>query len=853
MPQTINGIGTSYYGKKNLETDIGTCESCGHQGELHSYETGYYFVFLYIPIIPLGRKQIFDFCPRCSRHRVMPVEEWKVLKQQVIDESTAKLAENMDDPEAAVSHLQTLTAFHQVEEARELTGAIEGTHGGDVDVQLFLGSWHDIYGNSQDADRCFERAFQLDPKHPGCIRAHGVGLIEKGQIDEAKTVLQPLEPPSPDYDPAVFFMLASGYQEKKDHAGAMEVFQLIADTTPQFKKEKWFRQPVQASEKMLGKSGGESILPRHSILKSKALWAVAIAALLLIGLFWWNRHLANHQKIFVVNANSCPIEVVVDDGEPIHMSSRSHAQFTLPEGTHTVKVLKPKQLAESTFTLSKGWFERFFSKKTYVLDPTETAIVYVQTTTYVRKPAKPTTPDRFTYKAGQLLHEANGIDYPFERFPHEIEMESQTIERQRIDFLEPAPDILEAPELNLSVEDVDKIFRRCIKLQPDNLDYLKEYFRFSLNHQRVQKYVALLKEHHKYRPVEIQIHRLYQQQVAVSGEKTTEQLKDDYDKLIEQEKDNPDLLYLRGRLESDTKKVDVYSERALKLDPNHAFSLFSKAFCFHTRGEFQDAKRVMDRVIKSHPNDEFFKNFYRDVVLAAGTDREIDAVNGRNEQRTPNKFLEGYSRNAEALMARGDARNARVRFERIMASLGTYEEKTALAIARAHWAVLNRDEENFSFPQGPVDQKSRDYINYQLNLRVDSKKAADSLKKFLKGYSQLGEAQVLIAAALKMDGHDKQAEEFIDALKSKETFTEAEEIELIQLLDESRKRKIDVDEIRKLSVSIKLKRCYALATLVFSQQPNPELLKFARDINYDFAFPHHFIEDTLKKVEKRNR
>ena len=76
MPTTINGIGTSYYGKKNLEADLGTCEWCGHQGELLNYETGYYFVVLFIPLIPLGRKQILNYCPSCSRHRVMAVAEW---------------------------------------------------------------------------------------------------------------------------------------------------------------------------------------------------------------------------------------------------------------------------------------------------------------------------------------------------------------------------------------------------------------------------------------------------------------------------------------------------------------------------------------------------------------------------------------------------------------------------------------------------------------------------------------------------------------------------------------------------------------------------------------------------------
>ena len=52
MPTTINGVGTHYYGKRNLEKEQARCEYCRAQVELQSYETGLYFVF---------------FTSRCSR------------------------------------------------------------------------------------------------------------------------------------------------------------------------------------------------------------------------------------------------------------------------------------------------------------------------------------------------------------------------------------------------------------------------------------------------------------------------------------------------------------------------------------------------------------------------------------------------------------------------------------------------------------------------------------------------------------------------------------------------------------------------------------------------------------------
>ena len=39
MPLTVNGIGTTYYGKKNAQTRQGECYACHRQTTLTSYDT----------------------------------------------------------------------------------------------------------------------------------------------------------------------------------------------------------------------------------------------------------------------------------------------------------------------------------------------------------------------------------------------------------------------------------------------------------------------------------------------------------------------------------------------------------------------------------------------------------------------------------------------------------------------------------------------------------------------------------------------------------------------------------------------------------------------------------------------
>jgi hypothetical protein len=69
MPALYNGIGTWYHGKSNVFRDYGQCDSCGREVILSSYDTTLYFVVIFVPLIPLGKKRVIWQCPVCKKHR----------------------------------------------------------------------------------------------------------------------------------------------------------------------------------------------------------------------------------------------------------------------------------------------------------------------------------------------------------------------------------------------------------------------------------------------------------------------------------------------------------------------------------------------------------------------------------------------------------------------------------------------------------------------------------------------------------------------------------------------------------------------------------------------------------------
>lgn len=263
MPTTINGIGTQYYGKKNPRVYDGFCEACKREAKLTDYETGYYFVVLFIPIIPLGKKQILGDCSICRRHRVMPLKQWEQLREETLQSGLDDLAANMDDPNRAIELLQRMTMFNQMDEAMELAAATTKQHADDFDTQLAIGSWYERQGKSDLADQCFAHAIEIDPQNPSSKRIQAVEAIQKGKPREAAEHLATLRESPQHYDPALFFMLAGSYQTAGDHEQALQEYQELLEKHPAFGKDKSFRKAVKVSEKHLATP--TSILPKKGM------------------------------------------------------------------------------------------------------------------------------------------------------------------------------------------------------------------------------------------------------------------------------------------------------------------------------------------------------------------------------------------------------------------------------------------------------------------------------------------------------------------------------------------------------------------------------------------------------------
>jgi len=257
MPLTVNGIGTHYYGKKNKVVRTGECHSCHKRMPLESYDVGHYLVVLYVPVIPLGRRQVIDCCPACSAHQAVSLKKYVAARDLAIDEATENLAASPDEPGSSVGLLQTLTAFHQIEEATDLASAMESQHDSNADLQYLLAAWYEMQGLKTESERCLERSWQLEPERLEFRRGMALVFAEQGNLNRARELAAAFLPETEEFDPALFLQLGQYAIGNSKHADGLEFLQ-FANHDSSLDFEANYRTQVETCEEALGKK--DSIL-----------------------------------------------------------------------------------------------------------------------------------------------------------------------------------------------------------------------------------------------------------------------------------------------------------------------------------------------------------------------------------------------------------------------------------------------------------------------------------------------------------------------------------------------------------------------------------------------------------------
>src|SRR5688500_4409933 len=160
MPPAVNGCGTWYYGKKNVQQYQGVCRTCKNHTTLKSYDTRLYVVVFRIPIIPLARRRIIEECAACTYHGAMPLADWQRAQKRAEETITAWNAKPADT-ELAKESLGAVAGYRNLPAFLELAPQIEKHLANDAKILCMVGASYESFGRISDAERLYRAAYEV--------------------------------------------------------------------------------------------------------------------------------------------------------------------------------------------------------------------------------------------------------------------------------------------------------------------------------------------------------------------------------------------------------------------------------------------------------------------------------------------------------------------------------------------------------------------------------------------------------------------------------------------------------------------------------------------------------------------
>ncbi len=842
MPTRINGIGTGYYGKSNRQSFEGVCEHCHRSVILQNYETRLWFSIFYLPVIPLDRKQILSHCSSCTWHRAMPFAEWERNRQESIGQSEAKWTENQEDPDAALELHATLVAFQKQDEANALAELLLETFGNVSRVQYYFGCWYERLGRGIAAEECFAKALELDPASLPAKRAVAIGHIEKGRLDEARQLLVDFVPPKPAFEPQLFFMLAKGHQRQGEHEQALALFEMLTKAAPKISGEKDFRKAVRQSEKALGAEA--SLVPRDPIYRS-ALFKWAVAALLLAGVVGGsNLYIETHRTLHVVNGLQAPLVIQLDGDASVEINPEGRKAISVAEGSHRVVVMQPPGYAAPVdLVVRSGWFDRFFSSPIFVVDPTRSAVLAWESAVYRDRPAH--APAAFDgsrhWHVGQAFTSYPDIDLAFEEFPAQLRADKhkQAVTKTRMALLRIAPIealAVAAAEPNRQ-SDLLAFAESHLRFDPADKMLLGFYPSLASQWQATDRCRNFLTTRLAERPLLVEWHRSYQETPLF--QQLEDELIKEYDRYLEAEPGNSNLLYLRGRIEADDRLADDYYQRATAADPKNPYPWYAQGYRLRVAGDFSGARKALDEAARLNPADPMVAHGLAEVQFALAEFDPLEREFRSQLEKTP-LHISLQQQLLEALIAAGkndqaDAAHEAYAQKAAQASGDTYQLGLQSQI-HLHY-LRGRFDEFRALGRQLKDPQSAAQAEFEAGLELGQVENL-SAAAFAAG-SQRGLQELLLGVAWSGRGDLVQA-------------SAARERAIAALAMGNRAERLAAEYLKsgpalaagtaeRLTMEPELKAVVLVALAEVCPDQKASLLTLAEKLNYRRSFPFHFL------------
>jgi tetratricopeptide (TPR) repeat protein len=837
MPQTINGIGTWYYGSKNQHARDDTCRNCGAHTSLRSYDTTKFFVLVYIPLIPLGRFRVVDQCAACTQHYAVPLKEWEEQRDEELSAASGALEADPWNGVLARALIQTCVNYHYRDGLDRFEARIGQALSTDPPGLAFLGSAYEYFEDYARAQASYRKSLALRDDS-GARETLAIALLKQGNPADAKEFLWHLtRPGSPDNDPLLYF-LVEAYQAQAKHSEADEVLRAMVQKNPALSEDAMYQRYRRRVEKRLG-----SFRPIASpLMKGKPLgydgsrrfWiasTVTAAILAAVGVFLFQ--LTQRVDVHVLNGLDKVYSVRID-GKLHELPPYQALELSVRRGSGVFAEAIEAELGWASrveLVIPTGFWAAILDRNTYVLNPDQTAAIVWEQTEYRVEPVDKEMPSRL--HVGRGFYTFANLDFVFEEFPDEIQLDSRVAveTRDRIWFpteLDPMDVYTAAMDLG-AADSIGAYLVARLRARPEDETALGLAARVV----PAAEFAELAEPHLVARPLEMQWHRVYQSWFETTG--PVEELLNRYRGMLGAEPDNPDLMYLCARVTPDPDAAEELLRKATSSGRPSAYGFHGLSFQRLVEGRFEEAVELSRRAQELDPENAAFSYSEDEALLAL---RRYDVLLERNQVLRNQDPMNGeyVAEAVRLLVAKGDKKRARELIDTYMHELYETESDTAAwkNYLESLYHLGSREWKSFIERASASDQP---------RFRFQSELARGNHRAAIVAVSEASEASAsdYFLAYLSARGtNDREAaEEYLSAaieLLSQRTVEE-------RLLAECLKGAAPLDPMLKVSIVPELKSI-GLAVLA-ERTGDARLRRLAKELSYQLTFERYYVDAAL--------
>ncbi|HEX7185803.1 MAG TPA: tetratricopeptide repeat protein [Thermoanaerobaculia bacterium] len=659
MPYTLNGVGTRYYGRRNVSALDANCPFCGRFVRLSSYDTREFFCFVYIPLIPLRKFRIQSDCPACSRHHRFPLAQFREEMETTLAPLRSAVERNPRDPEARLSLLHALLGFQMLTEAdtaaREALAAIPG-HGRISQVAADLAVFR---GDLAGATPLYRQAAATEPGDIEIRLDLGQHLARLGQHEEAVRELEEARRLDSS-DIRTLYSLGESYAQLQRWGEALPQYERMIALSPQLAQDREILRrikeckealnyPLSEAERKAGRRwwpfDGRQKQPRQA-WTGQTDWGrvMALLAVLLVvgaagaaGLAWWRQQ---HVQVFFDNGLAEPVEVALD-GQPFAIPADQRVERTLAPGKHQVVVNGDRGEIEryEPNVPEQGLVDALLEPWFFVYNVAEARVYRRETLGYAEKAEDSTYEEKLI--ALQRFFPQTGVDYIFQEAPQQIESDAHGVEK-RVAFNVAADLDLEGFAVRRfsagDTRQAEQALRKVIGIEPCRSSARESLVNVVAMENRPDKpkaeagaWIAACPDQ------EVLAHRAYQD-VAKSMGHLSDLLRE-YQARRDEHPEAAANHYLYGRLLDDPDATMSAYQEAIRLDPQLSWAHAALGSVLLALERDADAMASFQRALDIPGHDPNLVTAYALAAIGAGSPDAADAAIRSRKEEEPEDFL----------------------------------------------------------------------------------------------------------------------------------------------------------------------------------------------------------------------